>query len=117
MEAGSMISGTELGETWYRLFIARHRLDICGRWASGLEAPCAQCLNCTTCKEFFLLLEHVVDEFKIAPKNTYNMDEKGVMMGLVSRLGLRPDTSSGELQSCSTLGAYPQDKFNLPTSL
>jgi hypothetical protein len=36
-------------------------------------------LNCTTCKEFFLLLERVVNEFKIAPKNTYNM---GVMMGL-----------------------------------
>jgi hypothetical protein len=82
MEAGSMISGTELGETWYRLFIARHRLDIRGRWALGLEAPRAQCLNRTTCEEFFLLLEHIVDEYKIAPENTYNMDEKGVMMGL-----------------------------------
>jgi hypothetical protein len=36
---------------------------------------------------------------------------------LLSRLGLCPDTSSGELRSCSTLGAYPQDKFDLPTSL
>jgi hypothetical protein len=36
---------------------------------------------------------------------------------VLSRLGLRPDTSSGELRSCSTLGAYPQDKFNLPASL
>jgi hypothetical protein len=35
----------------------------------------------------------------------------------LSRLGLCPDTSSGELQSCSTLGAYPQDKFDLPASL
>jgi hypothetical protein len=35
----------------------------------------------------------------------------------LSRLGLRPDTSSGELRSCSTLGAYLQDKFDLPTSL
>jgi hypothetical protein len=35
----------------------------------------------------------------------------------LSRLGLRPDTSSSELRSCSTLGAYLQDKFNLPASL
>jgi hypothetical protein len=40
MEAGSMISGTELDETWYRLFIACHQLDICGCWALGLEAHC-----------------------------------------------------------------------------
>jgi hypothetical protein len=35
----------------------------------------------------------------------------------LSRLELFPDTSSGELRSCPTLGAYPQDKFDLPASL
>jgi hypothetical protein len=40
-----------------------------------------------------------------------------IKKNFLSRLGLCPDTFSGELRSCSTLGAYPQDKFDLPTSL
>jgi hypothetical protein len=85
MEAASLVSGHELGERWYTLFLRRNYLDIRGRWASGLEAPRAQCLNRLTVEQFFLLLEALIEQYAIVPECIHNMDEKGLMMGLGQR--------------------------------
>jgi hypothetical protein len=81
IEAASFIAGAPVGEHWYRLFLSWNKVDLRGRWASGLEAPCAQCLNHAVVEQFFGLLKTVLEEYNIEPENMWNMDEKGVMMG------------------------------------
>jgi hypothetical protein len=36
-------------------------------------------------KEFFELFDSLVQSYKIAPQDTYNMDEKGFMIGAIQR--------------------------------
>jgi len=36
-------------------------------------------------QEYFQVLKEAIDEFKIKPQNTYNMDQKGFLLGLIQR--------------------------------
>jgi hypothetical protein len=58
---------------------------------SGLEAPCAQCLNQVVVEQFFDLLKTVLEEYNIEPENMWNMDEKGIMMGRVQKVHVLVD--------------------------
>ncbi|KIJ58868.1 hypothetical protein HYDPIDRAFT_101866, partial [Hydnomerulius pinastri MD-312] len=51
-----------------------------------LEQCRAQALNRTTVRGFFQLLREVVEEYKIPMENIYNMDEKGIQLGIGSRI-------------------------------
>jgi hypothetical protein len=37
-------------------------------------------------KQYFDLLHQKIAEYKVLPENMYNMDEKGFMMGVISRM-------------------------------
>jgi hypothetical protein len=85
IEAASLIAGMQLGERWCALFLLRHKIDLKGRWAGGLEAPRAQCLNRMTVTHFFELLMAIIIEYGIVGHNIYNEDEKGIQMGMGQR--------------------------------
>ncbi|KIJ66195.1 hypothetical protein HYDPIDRAFT_46350, partial [Hydnomerulius pinastri MD-312] len=69
---------------WARKFRTRHP-DLRARWTTSLEACHAQQLNPTLVKEFFKLLSSVIKDYNILPENIYNMDEKGVQLGVGKR--------------------------------
>lgn len=69
---------------WARSFKKRHP-DLKARWSTGLESCCAQCLNRPLVNEYFDILEEVITEYNIPVENIYNMDEKGIQMGIGKR--------------------------------
>ncbi|KAI0337544.1 hypothetical protein BDW22DRAFT_1433204 [Trametopsis cervina] len=77
----SDITGEPLGQHWTRRFLQRHR-DIKIRKTSTLEACHAQALNATNVEGFYDIVDDVVTTYDIPPENTYNADEKGVLMGV-----------------------------------
>ena len=52
------------------------------KWTSNLEKCQAQALNPTAVSEFYDILEELIDEYKITEENIYNMDEKGIQLGM-----------------------------------
>ena len=83
-EYASTILGEPVSEPWVRKFRACHG-DLKARWTTGLESCRAKCLNRTQVSEFFDILRELVTQYNIAPSNMYNMDEKGIQLGVGKR--------------------------------
>ncbi|KAJ7431088.1 hypothetical protein B0H11DRAFT_1762694, partial [Mycena galericulata] len=50
-----------------------------------LESCRARCLNRALVSEYFDILEELIKQYNIVPENIYNMDEKGIQLGVGAR--------------------------------
>lgn len=80
-EKAELISGKKVGVNWIYAFLKRHP-DLSRRWTVGLESCRARALNRATVATFFDLLAELIQKYSIKPNNIYNMDEKGIQMGI-----------------------------------
>jgi hypothetical protein len=93
----SAICGQPVGKTWIKRFMARHP-DLHQRWTSVLEACRASSLNKTVVQKFYDIIEELINEYQIPPENIYNMDEKGIQMGIGKRIWAIVDRDQKEVQ-------------------
>jgi hypothetical protein len=84
-EYASNIAGKPIQQGWTKAFRARHP-EIKGRWTTGLECCRAKALNRTQVAGFFGILDELITKHNIPPENIYNMDEKGVQLGVGGRV-------------------------------
>ena len=77
----SEILGKPVGESWPKRFLARHA-DLKVKTMTSLEKCHAKALNPAAVKGLYDILRGVVEEFGIKLENTWNMDEKGVQLGI-----------------------------------
>jgi hypothetical protein len=70
-----------VGDSWVKHFKARHP-DLKVKWSSPLEKCQAASLNPTLVNEYYDLLETTIKEYDIPVENIYNMDEKGIQLGI-----------------------------------
>jgi hypothetical protein len=80
-ERASAIAGVEVSESWVRRFRTRHP-EIRARWTTGLEKCRAMALNPKAVESFYETLKELIEEHNIPPENIYNMDEKGIQLGV-----------------------------------
>jgi hypothetical protein len=80
-EHASLLAGREVGESWVPRFKLRHP-NLKVRWTTALERARAQALNPTLVSEFYDGLMELLRDFNIKPENIYNMDEKGIQLGV-----------------------------------
>jgi hypothetical protein len=79
------ISGKQVGGSWSKRFCKRHS-GLKMKKTTGLEKARAKALNQFVVNEFFDMLTDVMKEFNILPENLYNMDEKGIQLGIGARI-------------------------------
>jgi hypothetical protein len=84
-ESASDICGTRVGESYAERFVNRHRNELKTKMTTSLESCRAQALNRAVVKEFYDILSELRSEFNLKPQNEYNMDEKGVQLGIGGR--------------------------------
>lgn len=84
-EYASEISQVHIGDSWVTRFLRRHP-DITVRWTTSLEACRANSLNRTLVREYFDILNELITTYHIPPENIYNMDEKGLLLGIGKRV-------------------------------
>jgi hypothetical protein len=75
------IVGHTVGELWVKHFKACHP-ELKVKWSSTLEKCWAASLNPTLMNEYYDLLEDTIKSYDIPPENIYNMDEKGIQLGI-----------------------------------
>ncbi|KAF7344314.1 DDE-domain-containing protein [Mycena sanguinolenta] len=81
----SAICGTTVGKSWPERFKARHP-DLKVKWTTSLEECRAHALNPVVVNQYFTLLKETIDQYDIQFKNIYNMDEKGIQLGVGDRI-------------------------------
>ena len=86
----SLLAEREVGQSWSKRFLECHS-DLKIHWTSRLEHCRARALNATLVPEFFDVLLELMIEYKIPPENIYNMDEKGVLLGIGGRIAAFTD--------------------------
>jgi hypothetical protein len=84
-QCAGAISGKEVGEAWPKQFCKRHP-GLKMKRTTGLESACAKALNQSAVNEFIEMIAEVIKEYGILPGNLYNMDEKGIQLGIGVRI-------------------------------
>lgn len=93
----SDICGVDVGVSWYTRFKKRHP-DLKVKYTQSLEECRARALNPTVVKEFFGMLDELIEKYQIPAENIYNMDEKGVQLGIGKRIAALIDRSQKSVQ-------------------
>jgi Tc5 transposase DNA-binding domain len=75
------IVGHSVGELWVKHFKAHHP-ELKVKWSSTLEKCCAVSLNPALVNKFYDLLEDMIKTYNIPAENIYNMDQKGIQLGV-----------------------------------
>ncbi len=83
-EKAQLICKKQVSDNWIYRFIKRNP-DLKLRWTQGLESPRAGALNEAIVAEFYRILAETVEKYQVKPENIYNMDEKGVQLGIGMR--------------------------------
>jgi hypothetical protein len=81
----SQVAHRQLSETWVTRFINRHSVHLISRWSTGIDSVRHQADSGYKYKLYFDLLFTKIQEYEIEPGNTYNMYEKGFMIGVLGR--------------------------------
>ena len=81
----STIAEEQLSESWVTRFINRHSIHLISRWATGMDSNRHQADSGDKYSLYFDLLGDKIKEYNIEPRHTYNMDEKGCLIGVVGR--------------------------------
>lgn len=81
----SDIACQKVSESWVTRFLNRNHDHLISKWTSGIDALRHKVDSKPKYKLYFNLLYGKMKEYKILPCNTYNMDEKGFMIGVTGR--------------------------------
>jgi len=82
----SDIAGRPAGNHWVERFIKRHKVDLLSRWASGMDAQRKRADSAFKYSLYFELLRRKIEQYDVEPRHMYNMDEKGFLVGILSKM-------------------------------
>ena len=81
----SAIAKEEVSESWVTRFINGHSIHLISQWTVGMDSNRHKADSGDKYRLYFQLLHGKIDQYQIDPRHTYNMDEKGFMIGIVGR--------------------------------
>jgi hypothetical protein len=84
-QCAGAILGKQVKVTWPKWFCKRHP-DLKMKKTTGLEKAHAKALNQFAINGFFKMLTKVIVECNILPENLYNMDQKGLQLGIGAKI-------------------------------
>jgi hypothetical protein len=81
----SQIAKEPLGEKWVARFLERNDAHLIRRWTPGMDALRHRADSEAKYDLYFDLRYQKIKGYKVEPRHTYNMDEKGFMIGVTGR--------------------------------
>jgi hypothetical protein len=79
------IAGDEVSESWVTRFLNRHLDRLIVKWSDPMTAERHNAESYNKYKEYFDILQLEITQYDVMPENTYNMDEKGFMIGVINK--------------------------------
>jgi hypothetical protein len=81
----SDIAKKELSVRWVNRFIARYKVDLISRWTTGIDRARHKADSLSKYTLYFSLLHDKMSKYDVEARNIYNMDEKGFLLGILTR--------------------------------
>lgn len=81
----SEVASQPVSESWVTRFLNRHRIHLISKWTTGIDRKRYQADPAAKYKQYFDLLYYKMKQYDLLPRDTYNMDEKGFMIGVIGR--------------------------------
>jgi hypothetical protein len=125
----SLLAPWELGDAWVTRFLHRHQFHLISRWSAGLDQPRHAADNLGKFNLYFDLLHDKMREYNVEPRFSYNMDEKGFMIGVEGRSkrvfdkeawvkgGCRAALQDGNREWITTMPTVCADGTSLPPAI
>jgi hypothetical protein len=102
----SEIAEKPIGESWVGGFLHRHQDELIAKWTKGMDRDRHQAdswhKHKHKHKRYFDFWHAKMEQYLIEPRHMYNMDEKGLMLGITNRskrVFTRRMWEKGELRS------------------
>jgi hypothetical protein len=80
----SEIAKERVSERWVSRFLTRHR-SLIPKWTEAMDRVRHAADSGARYKAYFEELHRVMDKYGIEPQHTYNMDEKGFLLGVIGK--------------------------------
>jgi hypothetical protein len=81
----SDIAGHAVSESWVTRFLHRHEDELTSQWSTSMDRQRHAADSGDDYKVYFHQVGSKIDFYEVEPEHTYNMDEKGFMIGAVGR--------------------------------
>ena len=81
----STIAKEPVSESWVTRFVNRHKDQLTSQWTTGMDANRHAAGSGDKYRQYSELLQLKIAKYNVEPEHTYNMDEKGFMIGVVGR--------------------------------
>jgi hypothetical protein len=81
----SCIAKKDVSLSWTDRFVKRHQEDLIMSWSTGLDRNRHNADSEAKYDLYFKLLHGKIEKYKVEPRHTYNMDEKGFLLGITGR--------------------------------
>ena len=75
-----------MGKNWVDRFVKRHSIDLISHWATGLDRNRLKADNAFMYSLYFELMKRKIEQYNIDSRYIYNMDEKGFLIGILSKM-------------------------------
>ena len=76
----------EIGKEWVSRFLHRHRVKLVSKWTMGLDHNRSRADSAFKYTLYFELLRKKIEQYEVEPQHIYNMDEKGFLVGILSKM-------------------------------
>ena len=81
----SAVAQEPVSESWVTRFINRHAIHLISQYSTGMDADRHNADSFVKYKLYFNSLQAKIAEYEVEVENTYNIDEKGFMIGTTTR--------------------------------
>jgi hypothetical protein len=79
------VAKREVGDGWVTRFLTRQNSNLTARYTKGMDRNRHAADNRGKYHQYFELLHSKMRQYNVEPCDIYNMDEKGFLMGIISR--------------------------------
>jgi hypothetical protein len=81
----STIAGFKVSDSWVSRFLYRHDDKLTSQYTTSMDRNRYAADSCNEHELYYDALHDKITYYKIGPEHTYNVDEKGFMIGAVGR--------------------------------
>ena len=81
----SSVAQEPVSNSWVTRFISNYSIHLISQYSTGMDADRHHADSYAKYKLYFDLLQLKIAQYKVDPEHTYNMDEKGFMIGVTTR--------------------------------
>ncbi|KJZ69920.1 hypothetical protein HIM_10705 [Hirsutella minnesotensis 3608] len=109
------IAKIEVGKDWPYSFVRRNSDELGCTWFDGFDIARKRADNASRYRAYYELIREKIEKYDILPCNTYNVDEKGFLLGVINRT--KRVFSDGNRSWITFLACVCQDLTALPPFL